>query len=147
MSRCETQNEHGDVCVLPSGHKPPHLFDGRVIQPTWTQDRNEAIRRLQVLSLTQSGDALRALDWAINHLVGLPEHWFAIDTPTREPHLCPHEHARVTCSDCGIDLRGAKTPADKGQHVHVWLPIEEACGPMVTHYCACGWAAYVPEKQ
>lgn len=56
---------------------------------------------------------LGTLAWSIQHLDGLPEHWVAVDAPTRKPSDCLHEHASIICTDCGIDFRNARIRQDE----------------------------------
>lgn len=45
----------------------------------------------------------------------------------------------------GLPTRGTEQPAPPGSvHMHVWEPIGDRCGPMVTHECQCGAAIALP---
>lgn len=106
--------------------------------------------------LLQDDERARLGEWIGETLARVPTipeydwHRFSFDI-ARLPNGYSVAHVRLVPikiphnAGAGLPSEGARQPAPPGSvHMHIWEPIGDRCGPMVTHECDCGAAIYLP---
>lgn len=99
---------------------------------TWIALRNERIRQLRCLVTALSGADELAVEWAIRHLDGLPEHWVAADergheTASRQPAYRDEEPGDWMDKWGACKVCGGEIPEGHAQHCQLWkLQMAEA---------------------